>query len=69
MISLLLLLYILDLFSYLLDFTFHIHNGLDDPGIPGLGGDGIGFPVHLLDQEIQPPSHRFLFPEQLPELG
>src|SRR5215469_16715084 len=51
------LLKVLHLFPHLLDEHFQVHHLLGDGRILGLRTQGVGLPVELLHEEIQPPAH------------
>ena len=41
------------LFAHLLDQQFQVHGGARDFHAAGLGAEGVGLAVHLLEQEVQ----------------
>ena len=52
------LLYVLSLFTHLFDKHLEFHRGSRRLDMDGFRGHRVGFPIHLLDQEIEAPADR-----------
>ena len=62
------LLNILDLFPDLFNLTLHFNDSLGHRRITAFGGNGVGFTIKFLYQEVHTPTDRMIFLEHLAEL-